>query len=185
MRGHTGGLITFGTGILAPKCSKQKMNSRSTNETEVIGNSEYLPINIWHDYFSEAQGNKIKSNTFYQDNEGAEKMAKNGQLSCGSKSRHINIKFFWISDRVKKGKIMIKHCPTDKMLADFFTKALQGNKYHIFRRIIMGWDHISTLWMSDTSDTTETSSSKERVEDNGKNDTDKIMSEYVSENGLT
>jgi len=177
MRGHTGGLVSLGTGILAPKCSKQKMNSRSTNETEVIGNSEFLPYNIWYDHFIEAQGTKLKKNIWHQDNEGAEKMAKNGRLSCGSNSRHINIKFFWITDRVQQGKITIKHCPTDKMLADYFTKPLQGKKFHLFRRIIMGWDHISTLWASDTTESTSLSSSKERVENNVKANTEKNMSE--------
>ena len=66
MWGHTGGVITFGTGILAPKCTKQKMNSRSTNETEVIGESEYLPYNIWHENFLEIQGYKLKSNILWQ-----------------------------------------------------------------------------------------------------------------------
>ena len=56
MRGNTGGKITFGTGVLNVKSIKQKMNSRSSNETEVIGNSEYLPYNIWFDYFMDAQG---------------------------------------------------------------------------------------------------------------------------------
>ena len=145
MRGHTGGAISFGTGILSHVSSKQKMNSRSTNETEVIGNSEYLPRNIWHDYFFEAQGYKLRENVFFQDNEGAEKMAKNGKLSCSSRSRHINIKFFWITDRVKKGRIQVKHCATDRMVADFFTKPLQGSKFHTFREIIMGWKKITTL----------------------------------------
>jgi hypothetical protein len=76
MRGHNGGTITFGTGVLNVKSSKQKMNSRSSNETEVIGNSEYLPYNIWFDYFMEAQGYPLKSNILWQDNEGAERMAK-------------------------------------------------------------------------------------------------------------
>ena len=49
IRGHTGGVITFVTGmILSPKSSKQKMNSwSSNNETEVIGtNIEYLSTKI-------------------------------------------------------------------------------------------------------------------------------------------
>ena len=163
MRGHTGGLITFGTGILSPRSSKQKMNSRSSNETEVIGNSEYLPTNIWHEHFLEAQGYPIKYNYFFQDNEGAEKMAKNGRLSCGSNSRHINIKFFWISDRVKQGHVQIKRCHMDRMLADFFTKPLQGSKFHTFRRIIMGWEHISSI-IKRTSEDGEPPSAKERVE---------------------
>ena len=56
------------------------MNLRSSNETEVIGNSEYLPYNIWFNYFMEAQGYPLKSNMLWQDNEGAEIMDKNGKL---------------------------------------------------------------------------------------------------------
>ena len=33
-------------------------------------------------------------------------------------------------------------CSTGKMLADFFTKPLQGQLFNFFRRIIMGWDSI-------------------------------------------
>ena len=169
MRGHTGGVITFGTGILSPRSSKQKMNSRSSNESEVIGNSEYLPTNIWHENFMGAQGYPIKYNYFFQDNEGAEKMARNGRISCGSNSRHINIKFFWISDRVKQGHIKVRRCHTDRMLADFFTKPLQGNKFNKFRRIIMGWDHISSIIKYSEEDGTPPSA-KERVEGKQKNE---------------
>jgi len=31
------------------------------------------------------------------------------------------------------------------MLADFYTKPLQGKLYHKYRRIIMGWDYIDVL----------------------------------------
>ena len=31
MKGHTGGMITFGTGVVSVKSSKQKMNSQSSN----------------------------------------------------------------------------------------------------------------------------------------------------------
>ena len=62
------------------------------------------------------------------------------------------------------------------MIADFFTKPLQGKKFHMFRRIIMGWDHISTLWTSDPINA-ESSSSKERVEQNRIVETEKSVSE--------
>jgi len=45
MRGHTGGLMTFGTGVV--DTTKQKMNTRSSTETEHVGTSEYLPKNIY------------------------------------------------------------------------------------------------------------------------------------------
>ena len=138
MRGHTGGLVTFGTGVLSHMSSKQKMNSRSTNKSEVVGNSEYLPRNIWFDNFLAEQGYPLLSNIFYQDNEGAEKMAKNGRISCSSKSRHINIKFFWITDRVKQGKITIEHCHTDNMLADFLPSRYKARNSTVLEMSL--WD---------------------------------------------
>ena len=72
-------------------------------------------------------------------------MAKNGKMSCSIKSRHIVIKFFWVVNRLKRGKISVKHCPTEKMLAYFFTKPLQGSKLKNFRKVIMGWDDVATL----------------------------------------
>ena len=44
MRGHTGGTMSMGTGTLHNKSSKQKLNTRSTTESEVVGVSEYLTL---------------------------------------------------------------------------------------------------------------------------------------------
>ena len=91
-------------------------------------------------------------------------------MSCSSNSRHIAIKFFWITDRVKQGLLRVQHCPTDIMLADFFTKPLQGKKFIMFSPVIMGWDHVSTLWQYALKNNgpREIVPSKERVEENVK-----------------
>ena len=149
MRGHTGGCITFGTGVVDSKSSKQKMNTRSSTETEVVGTSEYLPKNIFYELFMEAQGYKLTSNILAQDNQSQILMANNGKASCSSNSKHIEIKYFWVTDRIKNGNIEIVHCPTKQMIADYFTKALQGALFHLFRRVITGWDHISTVFDKD------------------------------------
>ena len=70
---------------------------------------------------------------------------KNGRQSCTSNSKHVDIRYFFVKDRVEKKEIIIEHCPTDKMVADYFTKPLQGVLFNKLRRVIMGWDHISTL----------------------------------------
>lgn len=59
-------------------------------------------------------------------------------MSSGARTRHINIKYFYIMDAMKRENVSIEHCPTDIMVADFFTKALQGRKFTYFRDIIMG-----------------------------------------------
>jgi hypothetical protein len=91
------------------------------------------------------------------------KLAINGRASCGQKSRHINIRFFFIKDRLKTEHIKMTHCPTEAMLADFFTKPLQGHLFTKFQRVLMGHAHINTLGISSIDPT------EERVENNENN----------------
>ena len=60
MQGHTGGITTFGTGIIDQKSAKQKMNSRSSTETKHIGTSEHLPKALFIELFMKAQGYEPK-----------------------------------------------------------------------------------------------------------------------------
>ena len=84
-------------------------------------------------------------NVVYQDNQSAIRMKKNGRNSCTGNSRHINIKFFFVKDRVKSEEIIIVYCPTHLMLADYYTKPLQGNLFKVFWKVIMGHAPISSL----------------------------------------
>ena len=84
-------------------------------------------------------------------------MEKNGRQSCTGNLRHINIRYFFAKDRVDKGEIDIWYCPTGKILADYFTKPLQGKMFGVFCEVIMG--RISLLWLERNYPPT-----KERVE---------------------
>jgi hypothetical protein len=145
MRGHTGGAMSFGTGIIHGKASKQRLNTKRSAETEVVGASDYLLYNMWMQHFMEAQGYTLDENLYYQDNQSAMRKEKNGRNSCTGNSRHIHIRFFFIKDQVDAKKLQIVYCPTGQMLADYFTKPLQGKLFHLFRNVIMGWKHINTL----------------------------------------
>ena len=65
-------------------------------------------------------------------------MLKNGKSSCGSKSRHIHIRYFFSKDVVEREDMEILHCPTDEMIANFYIKLLQGKQYYNLRQLIMG-----------------------------------------------
>jgi len=80
-----------------------------------------------------------------QDKESAFQMEKIGRMSAGQKSRHINIRYFWIKDQTKALEIDVRHCPTLSMLADFFTKPLNGSLFQKFRDVILGYKPVSSL----------------------------------------
>ena len=138
MRSHTGAVISLGHGVINSKSSKQKINTKSLTEAELVGASDYISHTLWTSWFLKGQGYLVNTNLFYQDNQSAILLEKNGRNSCGDRSRHINIRYFFIKDTVDRENITVTHCPTEQMIADFFTKPLQGNLFRNMRDIIMG-----------------------------------------------
>ena len=165
LRSHTGGAISMGYdahGIIHGKSSMQKLNVKSSTEAELVGVSEYIPYNIWLMMFLEAQGYGIKDNVIYQDNKSAILMETNGRTSCTGNSRHINVRYFFVKDKIDKGEMRVEYLPTDLMIADYFTKPLNGNRFRILREFIMGWRPMNSLKHVKMNCTTDTI--KERVE---------------------
>ena len=77
----------------------------------------------------EAQGYEIKKNILYQDNKSAILLETNGKKSSGKRTRALNIRYFLLTDQVKKGNVYIEYCLTHEMIGDFHTKPLQGEKF--------------------------------------------------------
>ena len=75
----------------------------------------------------------------------AMKMEKNGRNSCTGNLRHIDVRYFFVKDRIDKGEMEVQYCPSHEMLADYFTKPLQGSLFNRLRDVIMGYKHIDTL----------------------------------------
>ena len=70
------------------------MNTKSSIEAELVGASDYIGYTIWMSRFLEYQGYRVKSNIFYQDNESAIKLEKNGRISASNRLRHTSIRYF-------------------------------------------------------------------------------------------
>jgi hypothetical protein len=126
MKGHTGGTMSMGKGSIYSTLGGQKIVTRSSTECEVVGVDDVLPQVIWTGYFLEEQGYPPTETIVYQDNLSAMQLEKNGRASSGKRTRHINIRYFFIKDKVDSGEVKLEWCPTKQMLADFFTKPLQG-----------------------------------------------------------
>ena len=73
------------------------------------------------------------------------RMEKNGRNSCTGNSRHVNIRYFFVQDRIAKGEMRVEYCPTLLMLADYFTKPLNGKRFRELRSVIMGHKSIYDL----------------------------------------
>ena len=106
-------------------------------EAELVATDDLSNSIIWTNYFLEEQGYKAKDTVLMQDNRSCMLLHNNGWASSSKRSRHLNIRYYFLSDRIVNGELWVEYCPTDKMIADYFTKPLQGTKFKEFRRIIM------------------------------------------------
>ena len=137
MKSHTGACMSLGKGSIYSSSTRQKLNTKSSTEAMLVGVSDAMSQIVWTRYFMEAQGYEISENVLEQDNMSAMLLENNGRASSSKRTRHINIRYFFVTDRIKNGEVSVSHCPTGEMVADFLTKPLQGTTFRKFRNLIM------------------------------------------------
>jgi hypothetical protein len=125
-------VISVGSGPIFVKSSKQKLNSKSSTEAELIAVSDVLSQVIWTRDFVLEQGYPAGPSVLYQDNTSAMALAQKG-YSSSEKTRHVNIRFFFVKDTIESGEVKIEYMPTDELLADILTKPLQGKRFRSLR----------------------------------------------------
>jgi hypothetical protein len=138
LRGHSGGGLSLGRGFSVVGSTKQKLNTRSSTEAELVGADDFMPAICWTRYFMEAQRYKVEDNVLYQDNKSSMLLEKNGKASSSKRTKHINIRYFFITDRINMNELSVVWCPTGNMIGDYATKPLQGAVFKKFRDYIMG-----------------------------------------------
>jgi len=124
--------MTLGKGTMYGTSTRQKLTTKSSTEGELVGVSDVLPQVLWTKYFLEAQGYTSTASVIYQDNQSAILLEKNGRASSSKRTRHINIRYFFVTDRMEAKEVTVEYCPTGEMIADFFTKPLQGTPFKKF-----------------------------------------------------
>ena len=139
MKSHTGAIITLGKGPVYAKSGIQRLNTTSSAESELVGLSDSTGQILWTRQFLEQQGYKVGPATVYEDNQSAMKLAENGR-SNSSRTRHIAIRYFFISDRIASGEIKVEYLNTADMVADVLTKPLQGALFRRLCGLLLNWD---------------------------------------------
>ena len=73
------------------------------------------------------------------------KMLINGRNSCTGNSQHINVRYFFIKDRIKNEEFKVEYWPSSHIIADYFTRPLMGKRFTELRKVIMGHKSIFDL----------------------------------------
>ncbi len=77
--------------------TKQKLNTKSSTESELVGVDDMMPILIWTRYLLLEQGYGVVENLLLQDNKSLMLLERNRKASSSKRTNHINIRYFFSS----------------------------------------------------------------------------------------
>jgi len=115
MRGHSGGGLSMGRGFPIVSSTKQKLNTRSSTEMEVVGANNFVLATCWMRCFVLAQGHDEIDNIVFQDNKSTMLLEKNGKALSSKHTKHTNNQHFFTTDRIDKGEVSVVRCPAGNM----------------------------------------------------------------------
>ena len=137
IKSHAQSIFTLGKGYISGSSTNQKINLRSTTESELIAMDDKIAKVIWSKRFIKCQGFKINLNIIYQDNTSTLKLMNNRKLSSGKRTRYLNIQLFYITDLIERNECYSKYYSTEDIIADYMSKPLIGAQYKRLRKQIL------------------------------------------------
>ena len=130
-RSTSGYVFMLAGGAISWRSAKQTLIASSTMAAEFIACYEASNHGIWLRNF--VTGLRVVKGIerplkLYCDNNSAVLYSNNNRSS--SKSKHIDIKFLVVKERVQNGQLSIEHIGTNSMIVDSLTKGLPPKVFH-------------------------------------------------------
>jgi len=126
MKSHTGIFMSIGRGGGYTASRKQKRNTKSSTEAELVAIDDAMGQILWTRHFLADQDMPVPVTTIYQDNKSTILLSENGKMSSSKRTKQLDVCYYFVTDCIKRGEVKVAYCPRENMLADFFTKPLQG-----------------------------------------------------------
>jgi len=128
-RSYTGYVITLSEGPISWKSQKQRTVALSSTEAEYIALAEATKDGIYMCEFLKELGlSQFAKLSIYNDNTGAQLLAKNPIVH--PRTKHIDIRFHFIREAIKRYSVNMCHVPSEQMPADVLTKPIVKEKHY-------------------------------------------------------
>ena len=142
-KSHGGIAIFVGGAATLFKSYKIKMVNKSVAESELSVLSDATSLLVHEREFAIAQQLIDASDNvvIHEDNTAAIHLVKNGR-STSDRTKHILLRHFFVKQYLNDGTFILKHCESENMIADIFTKPLQGEQFFKLRAILLGYAEV-------------------------------------------
>ena len=115
---------------------KQRTVAQSTCEAELYAEAAAIQEVLWLRGMLQELGLYVQTGSVvHGDNQSTIAVSKNGIKS--SRTKHVDVKYHFITETVDAGTVQLKWVPTGDQQADIFTKALAAPVFEHFRQLLM------------------------------------------------
>ena len=135
-RSITGWVAKLNGDVVSWASKKQRTVALSTCEAELYAEAAAIQEVLWMRGLLKELGLYISTgSTVFGDNQSAIAVSKNGVK--GERTKHVDIKYNFVTETVDRGDVRLKWIPTTEQLADIFTKASHGPVFTLLRKQLM------------------------------------------------
>ena len=130
-RSTTGYVFFLNSGVISWNSKRQPTVATSSTEAEYMSLYSATQEAIWlRLLLKDLERTDQVATKIFQDNQGCIALAKNPVYHA--RTKHIDIKFHFLREKVIHEVIALEYKPTEEMIADGFTKALPRDKHSKF-----------------------------------------------------
>jgi hypothetical protein len=135
MKSTSGFCFNLGSTIFSWSSKKQSIVAQSTAEAEFIAATAAVNQALWlQKLLRDLHIEEEEATEISVDNQAAIAISNNPVFH--GKTKHFNIKLYFIREVQKNGDVKLLYCRTEDQMADLFTKALPANRFEFLTRLI-------------------------------------------------
>ena len=135
-RSITGWVAKVNGDLISWASKKQRTIALSTCEAELYAESSAIQEVLWLRGMLTELGLRVQTGSIvHGDNQSTIAISNNGLK--GERTKHIDVKYRFITETVQSGDVVLKWIPTTEQQADIFTKALAQPVFERFRSDLM------------------------------------------------
>jgi hypothetical protein len=132
MKSTSGYCFTLGSGVFSWSSKKQETVAQSTTEAEFVAATAAVNQAMWlRKILSDLHLDHKEDTKIFVDNQAAIAISHNPVFH--GKTKHFNIKLFFLREVQKDGVVTLVYCKTEEQIADLFTKPLPVSKFQDLR----------------------------------------------------
>lgn len=126
--------FSLGSGLISWRCTRSSSVALSSCEAELYGGTMAAQEALWLSYLLTELGYPPPIIPLHCDNKSTIALAMDPVFHA--RSKHIELRHFFLRDLIAQEKLKLLHVPSDRNLADLFTKAVDKSRHNMLCQLI-------------------------------------------------